>query len=78
MKKRDLLNFIDKAIEVEDKMAEHMADNVASALQWYECTEPERRNIKAMLSMISSESRSHSQTLSALRLKIENDGKEEY
>ena len=78
MKKKDLLNFIEKAIEVEDKVAEHMAYNVASALQWYDISEAERKKIKSMLSTIASDSRAHSETLSTLKLKIENDGKEDY
>lgn len=78
MKKSDLLNFIEKAIEIEDKMAEHMAENVASTLQWYDCKEAERKNIKEMLSVIASDSKAHSQTLAALREKVEKSDKQEF
>ena len=78
MKKNDLLNFIEKAIETEDKMAENMAKNVASALQWYDCKEAERRSIKEMLSVIASDSKVHSRTLASLREKIEKGEKHEY
>ena len=78
MKKSDLLKLIERAIEAEDKMAEHTANNVASALQWYDCSEAERRKIKSMLATIASDSRSHAETLAALKLKVEKDAKEKY
>ncbi len=78
MKRKDLLNFIEKAIEIEEKMAEHMADNVASALQWYDCKETERKNVKEMLSVIASDSKAHSQALISLKKKIEKGDKQEF
>jgi hypothetical protein len=78
MKRRDLLNLIERAIESEDKIAEGMTKDIASALEWCGCSEKNRLEVKRALLTISSESGDHSSMLGDLRKIVSESTKKSF
>lgn len=76
MKRKELLNLIDRATESEDKIVEGMTKDIVSALEWCGCSEEDRKKVEEQLMTISSESRDHSKLLGELRSKVMEKKKE--
>ncbi len=78
MKRKKLLDFIERAIESEDKIAEGMTKDISSALEWCDCSEESRAKVRSSLLLISRESADHSRTLVELRERISKSDKGEF
>ena len=78
MTKEELLKFIDRASDLEDRSIQIYRKHLDTALFWSGLPDWERKQLGIHLNMLAKESGKHSAKLAALREKIEKGGKDVY
>lgn len=76
--KNELLKLLDDSIDLEEKSIQVYNKHLKTALFWSGLPEDERRQLNIYLSMLAKESSKHSARLSALKEKVEKEGKDVY
>jgi len=78
MKRIELLNLIDRAVETEERATEQISRDMLSAVEWCGCSKAEVKKVRGMLQLIGSESKEHGLALAGLRKRTGESPKKEF